>query len=89
MPGQMPATGDDWVKGPTKNGKGWNYTAPDGRNLRVVPPEAKQGYPNGYVEFTNSGNQPLNMSGKPGGRSTFHFPRNADGSFPYPTGWAW
>ena len=87
-PGDMPGTESDWVKTPAEKNNGWVYEAPDGRTERVMEPGASKRYPNGYVVFRSSKNQPLNLGGKPnGGVHDLHIVRNPNGSFPIPEGW--
>jgi hypothetical protein len=56
-------------------------------SMRIMNPGSDPRYPNGYVKFFNSHNQPLDINGKPGGRADTHFPRRPDGSYDLPNGW--
>lgn len=85
--------GENFASRPTNNGKGTFYQKPgswkDSNSVRVMDKDAHPDYPNGYVVFTNGGNQPLRIDGKPGSRAETHIHRNPDGSYPLPDGWSW
>lgn len=62
---------DDWVPRPANNGNGTVYQRPgaprNADSIRVADPDER--YPNGYVRFYNEHNQPVDLEGKPGGRT--------------------
>jgi hypothetical protein len=89
-PGQMPGTRSDWTMGPTRKGDGVIYTSPDGREMRVMKPDADPRYPNGYVGFSNARGQRIDLDWHahlPNTSDEVHITRNPDGSFPIPKGW--
>jgi hypothetical protein len=89
-PATRPSTaGSDWDGRVVDNGRGdiWQKRGvlDDRDSVRIMEPT--EHYPDGYVVFTNSENQPLNLAGKPGSRGATHIPINPDGSYPIPKGW--
>ena len=78
-----------WAPRPADNGAGMVWQAPgadgDAHLIRIMHPTDR--YPNGYVRFHNAHGQPLDLTGRPGARSTSHIPINADGTFDVPAGW--
>jgi hypothetical protein len=80
-----------WASRPANNGNGTVYQKPgstlDSDSVRIMEPGADPRYPNGYVRFTNSHNQPIRLDGRPGSHAETHIPRNPDGSYPIPEGW--
>jgi len=84
-----PTAGRDWEGRVVDNGRGDIWQKPgaldDRDSVRIMEPTER--YPDGYVVFTNSENQPLNLAGKPGSRSGTHIPINPDGTYPIPKGW--
>lgn len=80
---------EGWVQTQANSGKGVVWQKPgstgDADTIRIMEPTGR--YPNGYVRFTNSHGQPLNMEGKPGSKAETHFELNEDGSFSKPKGW--
>jgi hypothetical protein len=88
LPGDMPGTGKDWTREPTRNGKGWIYRSPDGWSVRVMRPGWNARYPYGDVVFENPARQPVDLQMKTHtGDDMTHIVRNDDGSFPIPEGW--
>lgn len=89
-PGEMPGTQEDWTMHRADNDEGWVYKSPDGKSMRVVEPGRDARYPNGYVMFRNTRNQPVDLGGtrtvSPRSDAA-HVTRNPDGSFPIPEGW--
>ena len=89
-PGEMPGTKSDWTMGPTRKNDGVIYKAPDGREMRVMKPDADPRYPNGYVGFYNVRGQRIDLEWRahlPNTSDEVHITRNPDGSFPIPKGW--
>lgn len=78
-----------WASRPANNGAGIVWQAPgeagDAHMIRIMDPTDR--YPNGYVRFHNAHGQPLDLTGRPGSRSTSHIPINPDGTFDVPAGW--
>ena len=68
------------LQGPTWSGKGIIYYAPDGVQIRIMPPtkpSAPYQYPNGYVRVSGPGGQALNpATGQPvpTNSAAAHFP---------------
>ncbi|MFE1595345.1 hypothetical protein [Nocardia sp. NPDC058705] len=84
-PSEIPA---GWTSTPAR-GDGTVWQKPgstgDADTIRIMAPT--QRYPNGYVKFTNSHQQPVKLDGKPGSKAETHFELEPDGSFKLPTGW--
>jgi hypothetical protein len=62
--------------GPVRNGRGYRFQWSNKTELRVMGPrpEAPWNAPNGYVVFTNRGNQPMDpTTGRTLSRSEAHF----------------
>ncbi|HKV18233.1 MAG TPA: hypothetical protein VJR50_04310, partial [Mycobacterium sp.] len=91
LPSRPVGAESDWVSRPANNGHGVVYQKPgsslDSNSIRIMEPGTDPTYPNGYVKFTNSHNQPIGLDGRPGSRAHTHIPRNPDGSYPIPEGW--
>ena len=61
-----PTAGADWEGRVTSNGKGDIWQRPGREGCRLDPHHgADERYPYGYVIFTNSENQPINLPGSP------------------------
>ena len=90
-PPEPPPPGVDptWEPRVSNNGQGtvWQRPGAIGNrdSVRIMGPTDR--YEHGYVRFFNSGNQPIDLHGKPTGNETTHIPKNPDGTYPLPEGW--
>lgn len=81
---------DSYVSEPARgDGTVWREPGSSGdpNTVRIMRPGSDSRYPNGYRVYKNSSNQPLDINGRPGPRSTTHIPVEADGSCAAPKGW--
>lgn len=83
------AVPDGWTPRPADSGRGTVWQAPGAAGnadmIRIMDPTDQ--YPNGYVRFHNSQQQPVDLNGRPGSRPETHIPINPDGTVDVPAGW--
>jgi hypothetical protein len=91
-PAPPPGARVGWVKFEADNRDGWVWQdrtqfllGSNADQFRMMGPTAR--YPLGYVRYTNSSGQPIDVLGKPTGRDATHFAITERGQYGTPEGW--